>query len=449
MEGIGAVAVDLGASSARFAAGRLHNGRIQFEIVRQVVHQATERNGRLEWDGDGLLAFCREAVRYAEAAFECASLGIDSWGVDHGFHDLDTGDSIGNPVCYRDLSHAAAMEAMQADWNRLYELTGIQRQPFNTIYQLIARRLEDPSLPDRATWLLLSDHLGYRLGGPEHYEFSQASTTQLMGLDGDWCEEAFAIAGWPIPAFPPVLPGRILAQVGDRVELVSVGTHDTASAVCGLGALAAETLFVNVGTWSLVGVVENSPIVGEAARTANLTNERTVDGRVRLLKNVPGFYVINRLHEELGVAESVPDWLTGANHDFEGRINVMDEAFFNPTSMVEACLARASRTPDSARDWAGMALSSLVDAIAAVPGELAGVTGRRVTRVRVGGGGSQSAAFCRRLAAVTGLPVLAGPSEATVLGNLAMQFLATGLIADFGELASVVEASARPIVYEP
>lgn len=448
MNGIGAVAVDLGASSARFAAGRLANGRIEFEIVRQVAHQATERNGRLEWDGDGLLAFCREAVRYAEASFECASIGIDSWGVDHGFHDLDSGDVIGRPVCYRDLSHATAMQALRDDWERLSQLTGIQRQPFNTVYQLAARRQEDPSLPDRATWLLLSDHLGYRLGGPEHYEFSQASTTQLMGLEGEWSHEAFAIAGWPVPVFAPELPGRILAQVGDRVELVSVGTHDTASAVCGLGALDPHTLFVNVGTWSLVGVVVDRPIVTEAARTANLTNERTVDGRVRLLKNVPGFYVINRLHEELGIEEAVPDWLAAANLDFEGRINVLDEAFFNPASMVETCLARASGSPASARDWAGMALSSLVDAIAAVPAELEAVTGRRVRRVRVGGGGSQSSAFCRRLATVTGMPVLAGPAEATVLGNLAMQFLATGLIADFEELASVIEASARPLVYD-
>ncbi|MCW5941010.1 MAG: hypothetical protein KIS66_02180 [Fimbriimonadaceae bacterium] len=448
MSGIGAVAVDLGASSARFAAGRLRDGRIEFEIVRQVAHQATERNGRLEWDGDRLFDFCRDAVRFAEATFECASLGIDSWGVDHGFHDLDTGATLGNPVCYRDLSHARAMEARSSDWDRLYELTGIQRQPFNTVYQLAARGAEDPSLPERATWLLLSDHLGQRLGGPEHYEFSQASTTQLMGLDGDWCDEAFAIAGWPIPAFPPTLPGRILAQVGDRVELVSVGTHDTASAVCGLGALDHQTLFVNVGTWSLVGVVVDRPIVTEASRAANLTNERTVDGRVRLLKNVPGFYVINRLHEELGIGISVPSWLASANLDFRGRIDVLDEAFFNPASMVETCLARSSESPTSGEDWAGLALSSLVDAIAAVPAELEGVTGRRVARIRVGGGGSQSPAFCRRLASATGLPVLAGPAEATVLGNLAMQFLATGLLGDFAELSSVIEASAQPLVYE-
>lgn len=445
----GAVAVDLGATSGRFAAGRLVDGRIEFEVIEQIPHQPVERNGRLEWDLDALLGLTRRAAEYASAHFERATLAIDSWGVDHGFLDLD-GDLIGAPVCYRDPSHARAFESLKDERAKLYALTGVQHQPFNTLYQLVARREEDPSLPDRVSrWLILPDLIGWLLTRQAGYELTQASTTQLLGLDNGWSPEAFEIAGWPVPDLQPELPGQLGGYVADRVRLASVGSHDTASAVQGFGALGDDQMFLNVGTWSLVGTVIDRPIATPEAEAANFTNERTTDGRVRLLSNVPGFYVINRLHEELGVRASVPEWLARAESETEDRIDLFHEALFNPASMREACAAQLATPPATEAGWAHLALASLVDAIAKQRPALERLTGRTFRSIRVGGGGSQSAPFCEALAEKTGLAVQAGPTEVTVLGNLALQFLASRAFADRAEMEAALARSASVRTCEP
>ena len=435
-----AVAVDFGASSGRFAIGRLEEGKIAFDVVKQIPHQAEERDGVLYWDLNTLLALCTEGSQYA-GVNGAATIGIDSWGVDHGFVAHD-GTIALPPVCYRDRSHLAAFEALAPHRERLYALTGCQHQPFNTICQLLARRNADPTLPDRVReWLILPDFLAYLLSGERNMELSQASTTQLLGLDGQWCAEAFELAGWPVPELSPSLPGRLGAEVAAGVRLAHVGSHDTASAVAGFGELGDDEVFLNVGTWSLVGIVVDQPIATPEAAAANLTNERTVDGRVRLLKNVPGFYVINRIHEELGISRPVPQWLADLQ-PVDERVDLLHPDLFNPSSMVEAVAALAGRRPSSEAEWAGLTLGSLASTIAQVPRELSELTGRRFTTLRVGGGGSQSAAFCQALARESGLRVLAGPAEATVLGNLAMQFLAQGAFRDHAEMRAVVSRSA-------
>jgi len=419
----GAVAVDMGATSARFSAGWLEDGELRIEVIEQIAHAPIELNGRLHWDFDQLLNYTRRAAEYGAHRFSRSTLAIDTWGVDHGFIDAE-GDLIMPPVAYRDPSHARVYTEMAAYRDELFSLTGIQHQPFNTIYQLIARRQEDPTLPLRARWLTLPDLIGYLLTRQMNWEYTMASTTQLMGLDGTWSPRAFELAGWEMPDFSPSLPGHISGYVTDSVRLASVGSHDTASAVAGLSPITDSTIFLNVGTWSLIGCVVDHPIVSDAARTANLTNERTVDGRVRLLKNVPGFYVINRLHEELGVGGDVPQWLATADMSVEARIDLDDEGLFNPKNLVEYVRGQLSQTPRDHREWAGIALQSLIGALAKVPGQLEAVTGRNFTEIRVGGGGSRSELFCQSLAKASGLTVTKGAAECTVQGNLAVQFAA-------------------------
>ncbi len=420
-----------------------------FEVIHQAPHEPSEVDGRLVWNLQSLIAFPERAVDYAKATFERATVGIDSWGVDHGFVDRQSGAMLGPPVCYRDLAHARAMDVLRERWDDLFAWTGIQRQPFNTVFQLLARRLEDPSLPARADWFILPDLLGYALAGVRHHEVTQASTTQLLGLDGAWCAEAFEAIGWPVPALSPAEPGQRLAALGGGVDLVSVGSHDTASAVLGFGRLDPTKMFVNVGTWSLAGTVVAHPIVNAAVKSANLTNERTTDGRVRLLKNVPGFYVLNRLHEELGIAAPVAQWVGSADAGFRGRVNLLDEAFFNPASMTDLCRELTTVQPNSLAEWAALGLYSLADAIAAVPADLKAATGHDIQEVRLGGGGSQSAKLCQAVADRTGLPVRAGPPEATVLGNLAAQFMAAGACDGWEGAMRLVEASADPVLYLP
>ncbi len=444
-----AIAIDLGASSGRFAVGHLTEGRIDFEVIEQIPHTATERNGRLEWDLAALLSLSQRAVSYAASIANAASVGIDAWGVDIGFIDVD-GRVIGNPVCYRDPSHARMFNELAAHQSGLYAETGVQHQPFNTIYQLAARRNEDPSILNRAkSWLILPDLLGYLLGGGTNYEFTEASTTQLMGLDGKWSAKAFALAGWPVPAIQPQLPGRLGGWVAERVRLAHVGSHDTASAVAGFGSLDENTMFLNVGTWSLAGVVIPQPIATPEAERAGFTNERTVDGRVRFLKNIPGFYVINRLHEELKINQTVPEWLSSGRVETHERVDLMRPEFFNPESMISACRNLLTQSPASDEAWAGLALASLTQTIADQLPLLKTITGRTIRSVRVGGGGSQSPKFCQSLADAAECTVMAGPAEVTVLGNLAVQFLAQGSFADWDEMYSAVEKSASVNHYYP
>lgn len=443
----GAVAVDLGASSGRFAAGWLEDGAIRFEIVDHKPHQPGHNNGRLEWDLDSLVELTANAAHYAAARFAKSTLGIDAWGVDHGFVDFD-GKLIGNPVCYRDLSHERAFLELASHRPELYSLTGIQHQPFNTICQLYARHQEDPGLGSRAEFMMLPDLLGYLMTGEKHHELTEASTTQLMSLDSRWSDRAFQIARWPMPNLQPSKPGKLGEVIVPNVRLAHVGSHDTASALVGFGIQSEELMYVNVGTWSLAMFIREEPIATMEAEAANFTNERMVDGRVRFLKNIPGFYVLNRLHEELQVVDTVPGWVQSAVNTGQS-IDLFAPEFFNPDSMVEACAKRLLQRPTSSEEWAGIALNSLAHAIAAQPLEATRVGVQPVRAIRIGGGGSQSAALCQAIADISRLPVLAGPVEATVLGNLAMQFLASGHFADKDEMQAAVERSAGVVEYRP
>ena len=443
----GAVAVDLGASSGRFAAGWMEDGQIRFEVVEQKPHQPTERAGRLEWDFQSLENLALSATDYAANAFNSSSIGIDAWGVDHGFIDFD-GNLLGNPVCYRDLSHAKAFEELSHFRRELYTLTGIQHQPFNTICQLYARQKEDPTLPARGRFLILPDLLGYQLTGEICYELTEASTTQMMALDCRWSKRAFEIARWPVPSHQPKKPGVLGGTIIPGVRLAHVGSHDTASALVGFGKLSDDCMYVNVGTWSLAMFVRDEPIATPEAEAANFTNERMTDGRVRLLKNIPGFYVLNRLHEELEIQGTMPDWISSMVDTGES-LELFDPVFFNPDSMVGACSKLLGRMPSDPREWAGIGINSLANAIAKQPGEAVQLGVSPVRAIRIGGGGSQSAALCQTIANIAQMPVIAGPVEATILGNLAVQFFASGAIESVCELEEVVERSSELVEYKP
>jgi rhamnulokinase len=442
-----AVAIDLGAGSGRIALGELQDGTIQIEIVEQIAHEPIEIDGRLHWDFNAILALCQRGVDLATAR-KAASVGIDSWGVDHGYLNSE-GKMIGTPVCYRDLSHLAAFERLKPYRRRLYELTGIQHQPFNTICQLSARAYENPNFPNEvADWLILPDLLGYLLSGSRNTELTQASTTQLMGCNGLWSEEAFNIAGWRLPERKVSPPGRAVGRVAPNVDLVSVGSHDTASAVLGFGKLESSDLFLNMGTWSLFGGVIASPNVSEAAEAGGFTNERTVDGKVRFLKNIPGFYFINRLHDELGVKGTVPDWLASAP-EVDEFVDLIQPEFFNPSSIRETCAKGLRADPESQTVWAGIALKSLVEAVHRSAIQLSELTGASYSKIRIGGGGSQSRTFCRNLASRMQIMVEAGPVEATLVGNLAAQFLAQGKLNDWEEAKDAVSQSIPSVRYTP
>ncbi|MCH8980088.1 MAG: hypothetical protein IH945_12725, partial [Armatimonadetes bacterium] len=412
-------------------------------VIEQTAHEPVQ--GR--WNTALLFELCNKAAEYAAAHFKKSTVGIDTWGVDHGFLDKDN-NLVEQPVAYRDESHVKAFKAMVQHRRRLFELTGIQHQPFNTVYQLAARREEHPDWPAKLKWLLLPDLFGLMLTGQRCHEQTMASSTQLLGLDGKWSEGALEIAGWPVPDQPPRPPGRIVGQIAEGVELASVASHDTASAVCGLGTLGEGDVFLNAGTWNVLGTVLDEPLASRTAEEGNWTNERAHDGRVRFLKNTPGFYVVNRLHDELGVKQPVAEWLQSADLSFGGKFDYFSPDLFNPKSMPPAVLELASKIPTDNSKWAAMALGSMVAATVPQPAQLGELVGRQFTRMRVAGGGSQSEQLCQGLADGTGLEVVAGPVEATLLGNLGMQFVAAGAVT-LKELPALIDRSCSTRTYEP
>ena len=443
-----AVAIDLGATSVRFAKGEFDGKKITYEIVEQLSHECKEEDGHPRWDVNLLLGFCRQATDFASTLSKKTTVGIDSWGVDHGFVDA-RGKLIQSPACYRDPAHQEIFEELKDKRKKLYELTGIAHQPFNTIYQLIARKRDDPKLSDRGNWLILPELFAQLLGCEGSHELTQSSTTQLMGLDGKWSPEAFRIAGWPVPPKQPELPGAVVGKTDTGVPVVRVGGHDTASAVCGMGNLEPTEAFLNVGTWSLLGCMLDKPLISPEAEGANFSNERAVDGRVRFLKNIPGFYVINRLHEELKITNTVPDWVSRADQSYNERIDLFSPDFFNPPSMLKAVRSQLSKDPPTAEAWAGVALTSLAEGAADQLHQLERITGRTFSTIRLAGGGSKSRAFCEALANVTSKGVLAGPHEATVLGNLGAQFLAQGCFNNWTELGEVLRNQNELVTYFP
>lgn len=448
----GAIAIDLGATSMRFAAARMEDDSIRFEIVEQASNFPATTGPRTTWDFSKMLAFCRQAVEYGSTHYRTTTVGIDSWGVDHGF--LDEGGNLIQPVvCYRDRSHADVFARFDPIRRELYRLTGIQHQPFNTIYQLIARREEDPTLPRRAvSWRLLPDLLAHQLCSADWCELTDASTTQLMGLDGRWCPRIFELAGWPVPELQPQRPGKLTHPIHGGAELVMVAGHDTASAVVGFGTLSEDLAFLNVGTWSLLGCLLDAPTVTAEAEASGFSNERAADGKVRFLTNIPGFYVVNRIHEELGLGVGIPQWLAesyqGGNEATDGPEpkDLMDPLFFNPPSMLEALHPKADIT---VHEWGRLALESISATTAAQLRRLERVSGRAFRGLRVAGGGSLCPQLCQSLANRSGVPVLAGPVEATVLGNLALQFLARGVVSDMRRASQLVDRSFKLTRYEP
>jgi rhamnulokinase len=414
----GAIAIDLGATSARFAAGWLEDGSIHFDVIAQTEHKPIFADGREIWDIAALTKFCESAAEYGANTFTECTLGIDTWGVDFGFLD-ESGVPEPPVVSYRDSMHLKVFSELEEHRSELFQLTGIQHQPFNTIYQLVARRERGDDV--NKEWVFLPSWLARTLGFPMNNEWTMASTSQLLGADGqEWCDRAFEIARVPLPKNPPCAPGKQFTTPKLGVAVVQVAGHDTACAVHGLGELSSEQAFISLGTWSLLGCMLDRPLLSREAEIGGFSNERAVDGRVRFLSNVAGFYVVNRLHHELRIKGSIPDWIRSAHLDVES-VNLRDERFFNPPSMASAICEALGRVPDSEAEWVGIAVVSIARSTAQQLKTLEALVGHTFNELRVSGGPIESELFCDVLSTETQKKVVAGPKEATILGNLAQQ----------------------------
>jgi rhamnulokinase len=468
-------AVDIGASSGRVILGKVSTGSntgaaVELEVVHRFPNGVTECGGSLHWDLDRLFAevligLKSAAGRATALGGTIASIGIDTWAVDYGLVDAE-GTLVGMPFSYRDGRSLAGIDKVhaQVDQARLYGTTGLQYLPFNTIYQLA---VEDTLAGRQA--LLIPDLLAFMLTGARRTEATNASTTGLLdAVAASWATEFFDALGLPADLFPPLIePGQtignllpaIAAQTGLPVAtaVVAVGSHDTASAVAAVPAAGRNFAYISSGTWSLVGVEVDEPILSEASRQANFTNERGVDGTIRFLRNVGGLWLLSESMRDWAQREGdLSELLTAAADEPPGGplIDVDAAEFIAPGNMPARIRAAAQgRGAELANRPAAVVrcvLDSLANAYAATIRQAEELSGRRIDVVHVVGGGSQNALLCQLTADVTGLPVVAGPVEATALGNILIQARAAGAApATLGELRGIVAASGMGKVHRP
>jgi rhamnulokinase len=405
---------------------------------------------------------------------------VDAWGIDYGLIDAN-GDLVDDPFHYRDRRTSRGMEAVHAAMGResLYARTGVSAMPVNTIYQLAAAR-GTPELERAATMLLIPDLVGCWLTGERVAEATNASTTGLFdAVRGEWMTDLVEELGLPARILPPIRHageplGPLLDDVrgatgiaaGARVTLV--GSHDTASAVVAVPAADDDAAWISCGTWGLVGIEVDAPIRTEASRLANFTNEGGVDGRVRFLHNVTGLWLLQesiRTWQLGGTRVNLDELLRAAAALPDGgpRIDPDDPAFFPPGDMPGRIATAVARSDGPAaanrldgREPAGRAalvrciLDSLAAAFADSVAEAARLSGRSVRVIHIVGGGSRNEPLCQLTADASGLPVVAGPVEATSIGNLLVQARAHGQIeGDLSSLRALVRATQPLRRYEP
>ena len=469
-------AVDLGASNGRVIVGRVAPRELELTELHRFPNEPVRVANTLHWDvlrlHHEVWTGLRAAARAAEPTRGLVSIGVDSWGVDHALLD-ETGALLGNPVHYRDDRTTAAVPVVQRtiSANDLYARTGIQHLAFNTIYQLAAERASLPSFAAARTMLLVPDLFSFWLSGVRSAEVTNASTTSLLDVHRrTWDDELIDMLELPRGLFPGLgAPGDVLgplrpdvrSELGAAAEtlVTLVGSHDTASAVVGVPAGDVPFAYIACGTWGLVGVELERAIVTEDSRRANFTNEGGVDDRIRFLRNVMGLWLLQeslRTWEAAGSPESLPALLLAAGELPAGgpRIDPDDPAFLPPGDMpsriVEACVRSGQPPPTTRPAIVRCILDSLAAAFASTVREAARLSGGAVEIVHLVGGGAQNGLLCQLTADACELPVLAGPVEATALGNVLVQARAHGLLSgDLESLRALVRSTQDIRRFEP
>jgi len=448
------VAADLGAGSGRVIAAQVVEGKLRLHEVNRfsTSFAKDDESGYLNWGIDAIEEQVRRGIEQAAALAPIRSVGVDSWGVDYVLLNAEL-QRVGLAVCYRDDRTQGMMEQVAANMPaaEIYRRTGIQFMPFNTLYQLAAMAAQEPEWLGRARHLLMiPDYLHYRLSGVLSNEYTNSTTTQMLNLNGEWDRELFAAAGLPeILMLPPVEAGTVLGDLqlaGTTAKVVAPATHDTASAVLGTPFSGDGEIFLSSGTWSLMGMESLVPFASEQALRWNFSNEGGFGRRYRVLKNIMGLWLLQRVAQEfdtpiddalMASAAQVTSWRSIVNPD--------DQRFLNPASMKDAirnyCLETGQPVPESLAEFARCACESLALTYRLVKEELESLSGRNLTRIRIVGGGSKNRLLDQLCANACQLPVSAGPVEASALGNVCAQMIAMGEIAGLDEARALIRQS--------
>ena len=454
-------AVDVGATSGRVVTGRLTGGRVELKDVHRFPNRPVRLPDGLRWN---LLHIFTELLEGLHRAGPLAGVGIDTWGVDYALLD-SRGRMLGLPFHYRDERTAGMVERAfgRVPQSDLYAVTGIQTLPINTVFQLLADE-DTAALAAAERLALVPDLLALWLSGELANESTNASTTGLLDArSGEWARDVISRLGLPDALFGSLVePGTPLGPLLAHHELgeptvYAVASHDTASAFAAV-PVDEHAAILSSGTWSLLGLELSEPVLGDAAREANLTNERGIDGTTRLLKNVMGMWLLeeSRRAWARGGTEASYEELHRLAQDAPEDIPLFDpddEQFLAPGDMPSRIAVACERSSQPAPADVGAVVRSILVSLACkyrwTLERLEAVSGREIHRIHVIGGGARNALLCRLTADLCGREVHAGPVEATALGNVLVQARGAGELSSLDELRTVAAASADPIVDEP
>ena len=469
------LAIDIGASSGRHILGRVEGGKILLEEIYRFDNKQLHKNGHDCWDlenlWNGILGGLKECKRLGKIP---ATIGIDTWAVDFVLLDKD-GQLIGDAVAYRDSRtegmDALVEQAIPADG--LYAKTGIQKQPFNTIYQLVALKKEHPEQLEQAeSLLMIPDYFNFLLTGVKKQEYTNATSTNLVNArEKVWDLELIARLGLPTKLFGELsLPGTVVGELSEEIQkevgfnatVILPATHDTESAFLAVPAKDDQAAYLSSGTWSLLGVENESPITTEESRLQNFTNEGGAWYRFRYLKNIMGLWMIQSIRRELnGVAYvagktskyadgkqwSFPDLIAAAKGaaDFDSLVDANDDRFLAPESMIDAlkdyCRETGQKVPETVGEIMQCVYNSLAQLYKEAVQGLSLLTGKTYTSLNIVGGGCQDMYLNQLTANATGLTVYAGPVEGTAIGNLIVQFIAAGEFEDLPSARNAIRNS--------
>ena len=461
------LAVDIGASSGRHILGSLENGKIVLEEVHRFWNGMDDIDGTLCWDVDRLfkeiiegMKKCREIGKIPE------SVGIDTWGVDFVLLDKDD-KMLGRAVGYRDHRTDGMDEEVYKiiKEDDLYARTGIQKAIFNTIYQLMALKVKKPGqLAEAETMLLMPDYFHYMLSGVAAAEYTEATTGQLVSPETkDWDRELIRKLGYPEKIFQKmVTPGTVLGEltpevqkeVGYNCRVVEPATHDTGSAVIAVPTDRDDALYISSGTWSLMGTELMEANCSPESKASNLTNEGGYDYRFRYLKNIMGLWMIQSVKKEIGGSLGFGEICDMASKcTISSIVDCNDDRFLAPANMTEevrsACRESGQQVPEGLAEVASVIYNSLAQCYAKTIRQLEGITGKKYDRIHIVGGGSNADYLNRLTAKATGVPVYAGPTEATAIGNIAAQMMSAGELTGLKAARACVFESFPISQYQP
>lgn len=447
------LAVDIGASSGRHILGWLEDGKLKLEEVHRFPNGTTMKNGRMCWDREGLISGVIEGMKKCADIGKIPSyMGIDTWGVDFLLLDKD-GEVIGDAVGYRDRRTEGMDEKVYelVPEAEVYARTGIQKQLYNTIYQLMALKEKSPEELEAAdSLLMMPDYLGYVLTGVKHQEYTNATTAGLVNIDtGAWDRELIERLGYPVKLFGELsMPGEKLGNLSEDIQkivgydltVIHPASHDTGSAVLAVPTNSNSVAYLSSGTWSLMGIERTVADASEKARARNFTNEGGYAKRYRYLKNIMGLWIIQSVRKELGGKYSFAELCTMAEEvgDTKYRINVNDGSFLAPDSMIGAIKSYCGNADMSLDELLCCVYHSLAECYAETIDEITAMNGKKPTALHIIGGGSQDGYLNALTAKALDIPVYAGPVEATAIGNLLAQMLGTGVFGSIAEARQTV-----------